>query len=47
MHGLGTAVGMAKALKLLSLPLEGRHHNGGDDAANIARILSYLLRTPD
>jgi len=46
MYGLDKAVGMAKALKMLDLPLEGRHHNGGDDAANIARILTALLRGP-
>ncbi len=36
-------VGMAQALELLNLPLEGTHHRGGDDAWNIAGILSRLL----
>ena len=42
-HGLDREVGMADALKLLSLPLDGRHHSGVDDAWNIARILGVLL----
>ena len=32
-----------RALELLNLPLEGTHHRGGDDAWNIAAILSRLL----
>lgn len=36
-------IGMAEALKLLDLRLEGAHHRGGDDAWNIARIFSKLL----
>ena len=36
-------VGMAQALKILDLPLEGIHHRGEDDAWNIAAILSELL----
>lgn len=40
---LGRPVGMAGALKLLGWSLEGTHHRGGDDAANIARILGHLL----
>jgi inhibitor of KinA sporulation pathway (predicted exonuclease) len=42
-HALPQEVGMAKALELLNLPLEGTHHRGGDDAWNIAGILSELL----
>jgi inhibitor of KinA sporulation pathway (predicted exonuclease) len=42
-YGLPKAVGMAGALKKLGLPLEGTHHRGGDDAGNIARILSASL----
>lgn len=48
-HGLREEVGMAKALALLNLPLEGVHHRAGDDAWNIARILAELvlkLRSP-
>lgn len=36
-------VGMARALEILNLPLEGTHHRGDDDAWNIGRILSRLL----
>lgn len=42
-HALPQEVGMDRALKLLNLPLEGTHHRGGDDAWNIASILSKLL----
>lgn len=42
-HALPHEVGMAEALELLNLPLEGTHHRGGDDAWNIAGILSDLL----
>ena len=35
---------MAESLKALSLPLEGTHHRGHDDAWNIARILGLLLK---
>lgn len=40
---LSREVGMAKALQVLNLPLEGTHHRGGDDAWNIASILAELL----
>ncbi len=42
-HALPQEVGMEQALELLNLPLEGTHHRGGDDAWNIAAILSELL----
>ncbi|UCH92600.1 MAG: exonuclease domain-containing protein [Candidatus Aminicenantes bacterium] len=42
-HQLPREVGMAEALKILDLPLEGFHHRGEDDAWNIAGILSELL----
>ena len=42
--GLPKEVGMAEALEILELPLEGRHHNGADDAWNIAAILTHILR---
>lgn len=35
--------GMAGALALLNIPLEGTHHRGVDDAKNIAKILNRLL----
>lgn len=36
-------VGLAKALQLVDLALEGRHHRGLDDARNIARLLPWCL----
>jgi inhibitor of KinA sporulation pathway (predicted exonuclease) len=42
-HRLPHEVGMAEALKISGLPLEGVHHRGEDDAWNIAGILSGLL----
>lgn len=36
-------VGMNQALEILTLPLEGTQHRGGDDARNTARILAALL----
>lgn len=42
-YALPREVGMAQALELLDLPLEGTHHRGDDDAWNIAGILSKLL----
>jgi len=44
MCALPREVGMARALEILGLPLEGTHHRAGDDAWNIARLLSELLR---
>jgi len=35
--------GMAGALELLGIPLEGTHHRGVDDAKNIAKILHRVL----
>lgn len=35
--------GMAGALELLDIPLEGTHHRGVDDAKNIAKILWWIL----
>jgi inhibitor of KinA sporulation pathway (predicted exonuclease) len=37
-------VGMDEALKRLGMSLDGRHHNGADDAMNIAKILAELMR---
>jgi inhibitor of KinA sporulation pathway (predicted exonuclease) len=36
-------VGMAQAMQLLGLPLEGTHHRGDDDAWNTALILAKIL----
>jgi inhibitor of KinA sporulation pathway (predicted exonuclease) len=35
--------GMAGALAILQIPLEGTHHRGIDDAKNIAKILNWIL----
>lgn len=35
--------GMAGALEILGIPLEGTHHRGVDDAKNIAKILRWIL----
>jgi inhibitor of KinA sporulation pathway (predicted exonuclease) len=37
-------VGLDEALKLLNLPLDGTHHRGHDDAANIAKIFAHMLK---
>lgn len=34
-------VGMARALQMVGLPLEGTHHRGLDDARNIAKLLPW------
>jgi len=38
-HGLRKRPGMAQALQIAGLPLEGRHHSGADDAWNIAALI--------
>lgn len=40
---LNKEMGMARALNFYGLPLEGRHHNGADDAWNIARIADKVF----
>lgn len=42
-QGLEKRHGMAQALQLVGLPLEGTHHRGIDDARNIAKLLPYML----
>ena len=42
-NSLKRQVGMTDALKILNIPLKGIHHRGGDDAQNIAQILSRIL----
>jgi inhibitor of KinA sporulation pathway (predicted exonuclease) len=42
-HGLEKEVGMANALELRGIVLEGTHHRGGDDAWNTAKLLAELL----
>ncbi|MEU6354747.1 3'-5' exonuclease [Streptomyces sp. NPDC047072] len=41
-HGLRKRPGMAQALQIAGLPLEGRHHRGEDDAWNIAALVLHL-----
>lgn len=38
----GRRMGMAAALQHFGIPMEGRHHDGGDDAYNIARLLRHI-----
>ncbi|WP_328723050.1 exonuclease domain-containing protein [Streptomyces sp. NBC_00247] len=38
-RGLRRRPGMAQALEIAGLPLEGRHHRGDDDAWNIAALV--------
>lgn len=40
-------VGMARALHIVGLPLEGRHHRGEDDAWNIAALILHLVERGD
>ncbi len=42
-NSLKRQVGMAEALKISKIPLKGTHHRGGDDAQNVAQILSRVL----
>ncbi|MGA6162057.1 exonuclease domain-containing protein [Amycolatopsis magusensis] len=41
-HRLRKRPGMARALEIAGLPLEGRHHRGEDDAWNIAALVLRL-----
>lgn len=43
LHQFPTEVGMAEALRYMEIPLDGKHHCGGDDAHNIAKLLAQLL----
>lgn len=38
----GFSCGMAKALRILNIPMDGIHHRGVDDSRNIAKILLTL-----
>ncbi|WP_256105193.1 3'-5' exonuclease [Streptomyces sp. ODS05-4] len=46
-YGLRRRPGMAQALELAGLPLEGRHHRGEDDAWNIAALVLDLAARGD
>ena len=41
---LSRAVGMARALKMLDMSMQGTHHRGHDDAWNISRIMARMLQ---
>jgi len=43
-NGWDGELGMDGALKELKMPLEGRHHDGGDDAKNIAKLFIRVMR---
>ncbi|HWD77626.1 MAG TPA: 3'-5' exonuclease, partial [Kribbella sp.] len=43
LRGLRRRPGMARALEIAGLPLEGRHHSGADDAWNIAGLVLSML----
>jgi inhibitor of KinA sporulation pathway (predicted exonuclease) len=45
--GLPRPVGMAQALQIAELPLEGRHHRGDDDSWNIAALILLLAGRGD
>ncbi|MBH0780740.1 3'-5' exonuclease [Nocardia bovistercoris] len=46
-RGTGRRYGMAGALRIAGIPLEGRHHSGADDAWNIgALVLDIAGRIP-
>jgi len=42
-YGLKREVGMEKAFEITGKTMQGRHHDGADDAWNIATILIHLL----
>ncbi|MGW4631939.1 exonuclease domain-containing protein [Nocardia sp. NPDC004415] len=42
-YGLRRRQGMAGALGIAELPLEGRHHRGEDDAWNIGALITHVL----
>jgi len=42
-QGLRHDVGMAVAMEMMALPMDGRHHRGDDDAWNVAQMLHRLL----
>lgn len=46
-HALRRRPGMAQALQVADLPLEGRHHRGDDDAWNIAALVLHLAARGD
>ena len=45
MHGNMRETGARNAVESLGYTFEGTHHRGDDDAWNIAKVLSHLLKT--
>ncbi|MEJ7734790.1 MAG: 3'-5' exonuclease [Polyangiaceae bacterium] len=43
-RGSSREPGLDKAMEELSLPMEGKHHRGADDAWNVAKLLWELVR---
>ena len=43
-HKLSKEVGMERMLEMIGEKLDGRHHNGADDAANIAKIVNHVFK---
>lgn len=41
---LVTGVGLANALAMIKMPMEGQHHRGHDDAWNTAKLLAYCFK---
>lgn len=44
LRGRTRQLGMAEALDVLGIPLEGTHHRGGDDSWNIAAAIAAMLK---
>lgn len=44
-QGMTKKHGMARALKLAKIALEGTHHRGIDDARNMAKLMPYIVGT--
>ena len=42
-QGVERKIGMAGALRMAGLELEGTHHRGIDDARNMARLMPFIL----
>lgn len=42
-HNFRKEIGLARAVAYYGLQFEGRHHNGADDAVNIAKVASKVL----
>ena len=41
---LSKEAGMARMIEMIGEKLEGQHHNGADDAYNIAKIVHYVFK---